>query len=422
MKQIVILCGGLGSRLESQEQNLPKALHEINGKTILEWQIASLGKTKFEILLLIGLEDNYEKFLGIATSLEVQYGHTILLLTENTRAGTAGALKSIESKLGKKFIVLLGDILFDAPVTRLLDTLDRRVLISVWVRETDHPVDSDLVELSPDGKFSNFSKYPHKDLKILNNSFGLTGIYAMRKRFVRSIPESVFIDIPEHLDSLSKKQLKNCRGVVSLHSFRDIGTKERFVTGGEFLSVLERKISSTLVILDRDGTLMRDPIRSKKTFARYNSKIVKKLIKLNSTRSNVVFMLATNQPAIAKGTTSLLKVRDDNKKLQDWLGSKGVHLSGIEVCPHHPEKGFEGEVQELKVECRCRKPNPGMVIDFVKRNSLNPTSIIVFGDSKFDYLLSRKLGCKFEWVRFGNPLLIARNCYSLLRTVVNEKR
>jgi D-glycero-D-manno-heptose 1,7-bisphosphate phosphatase len=214
----------------------------------------------------------------------------------------------------------------------------------------------------------------------------------------------------------------NCRGVVSPHSFRDVGTKERFATAGEFLSFLQRKIVGTLVILDRDDTLMRDPVRSNKTSPQYNTKILKKLIKLKSTDTNVFFVVISNQPAIAKGVTSFMKVAAENRKLQEWLEFEGVQLSGIEVCPHHPEKGFEGEVEELKIDCRCRKPSPGMVTDFVKRNYLNPTSIIVFGDSRFDYLLSRNLGCKFEWVRFGSPLLIARNCSSLLRTVVVEKQ
>jgi D-glycero-D-manno-heptose 1,7-bisphosphate phosphatase len=64
-------------------------------------------------------------------------------------------------------------------------------------------------------------------------------------------------------------------------------------------------------------------------------------------------------------------------------------------------KGFEGEIEKFKIVCKCRKPSPGMVTDFVKENHLNPLEVVVFGDSKFDYLLSRSLACRFVWVRFG---------------------
>jgi len=421
LKQVVILCGGLGTRLESEEPNLPKALHVVAKKTLLEWQIESLGAGKFEILLLIGLEENFEKFIGITTELQARHGHKIKLITEKSRAGTAGSLKNIESQLNRKFIVLLGDILFDAPIPQLLATLEPSSFISAWVRETDHPMDSDLVELNTNGKFNRFSKYPHKDFLQLRNPLGLTGIYAIRKSFVRKIPKDIFRDIPDQLNALNTRQLKKCRGVVSLHSFRDVGTKKRFETAEEFLDTMKRKTRVTLVILDRDDTLMRDPINNKQSRAKYNEAIVPKLKKIKSRGFKVIFMVASNQPAIAKGFTNFNNVIDENKKLEEWLSDQGVELGGIKICPHHPNKGFIGENLQLKVDCRCRKPAPGMVIDFVREKGLNPIDLIVLGDSKFDFLLSRSLGCRFVWVRFGKPIHIMRNAYSLLRTVLVVK-
>ena len=54
-----------------------------------------------------------------------------------------------------------------------------------------------------------------------------------------------------------------------------------------------------------------------------------------------------------------------------WLIAK--NLDGLYYCPHHPHKGYEGEVPELKIECECRKPRPGMLLkaaeDFKKASA-----------------------------------------------------
>ena len=105
MIQVVILCGGLGSRLGSSEPDLPKALHVISGKTILEWQVRNLESGEFKILLLVGEEKNVSKFSVIAKTLESKYGNKITLLAEKSRLGTAGSLNNAQDKLYWKFIV-----------------------------------------------------------------------------------------------------------------------------------------------------------------------------------------------------------------------------------------------------------------------------------------------------------------------------
>ena len=43
-------------------------------------------------------------------------------------------------------------------------------------------------------------------------------------------------------------------------------------------------------------------------------------------------------------------------------GLEGCYIDGLYYCPHHPHKGYEGEIQELKFDCDCRKPKPGMLL------------------------------------------------------------
>jgi mannose-1-phosphate guanylyltransferase/phosphomannomutase len=399
--QVVILCGGLGSRLGSSEPDLPKALHVISGKTILEWQVRNLESGEFKILLLVGEEKNVSKFSVIAKTLESKYGNKITLLAEKSRLGTAGSLRNAQDKLSRKFIVLMGDVLFDEQVSRIYKTLDRRTSFATWVRETDHPQDSDLVKLSATSSISQFLKYPHEKETDLELVYGLTGVFAMKRKFLKTIPKGEFLDISVHLNTLGTHQLKYCRGVISLNSFRDVGTKDRFAQAEEFIKEIDKKTQCTLVVLDRDDTLMLDPNRVSQKVITYNKKIVRSLSGLQSKYQNVKFLIATNQPGIAKAQSTDAEVRQINRDLEIWLNGNGIRISDIRFCPHHPMKGFEGEIEKFKIVCKCRKPSPGMVTDFVKENHLNPLEVVVFGDSKFDYLLSRSLACRFVWVRFG---------------------
>ena len=55
-------------------------------------------------------------------------------------------------------------------------------------------------------------------------------------------------------------------------------------------------------------------------------------------------------------------LKEIHNKLETLLGLQGAYIDGLYYCPHHPDKGFEGEVVELKIDCDCRKPKPGMVM------------------------------------------------------------
>lgn len=51
-----------------------------------------------------------------------------------------------------------------------------------------------------------------------------------------------------------------------------------------------------------------------------------------------------------------------HNKMETLLGKDGAYIDGLYYCPHHPHKGYEGERPELKIECECRKPKPGMLM------------------------------------------------------------
>lgn len=58
--------------------------------------------------------------------------------------------------------------------------------------------------------------------------------------------------------------------------------------------------------------------------------------------------MVTNQPVIARGEVTEEELEEIHKKMETLLGLDGAYIDDIYYCPHHPDKGFEGEIPELK--------------------------------------------------------------------------
>ncbi len=398
--QVVILAGGLGSRLNPQGFGVPKALREISGKTILEWQLMAINNPKVEVLLLIGEEKNRSAFINIVKMLSLIYGNQIKLVTEEKRMGTLGAIVSAEQYLENEFVVLLGDILLDYPIVNLLSEIKKsKSQALVVVRETDHPEDSDVFEIDSEGKVIRFSHYPHTN-KIEDGVYvGLTGLYAFKRSFIKGFEKKAFIDIWESMSS-SKKTDKKINLVFTFHNFKDIGTQKRLEEGADFSKKLKFSTDYILYLVDRDDTLMVDPGNSKFSKANLNQDLVEKLNYISTAEKNSIVCITTNQPVIAKGFKSVDEVVAENEILISTLVNLGLNVSSIKFCPHHPERGFEGEVKMYKKSCFCRKPLPGMGISVVQELGNYPERIVVYGDSHFDYFYAKNMRAEFRWVFF----------------------
>ena len=80
--------------------------------------------------------------------------------------------------------------------------------------------------------------------------------------------------------------------------------------------------------------------------------------------------------------------------METLLGKEGAYLDGIYYCPHHPDKGFAGEVKALKIECECRKPKPGLLLQAAKDFNIDLSRSWMVGDSESDILAGKNAGCK----------------------------
>jgi len=105
--QVVILAGGLASRLGYMTESRPKSLMMFKGKSFLECQLEQLRQAGIDdIVLCIGhLGEQIQEYIGNGE----KYGVRIRYSVEETLLGTAGALRNAEPLLTDPFFTLYGD-------------------------------------------------------------------------------------------------------------------------------------------------------------------------------------------------------------------------------------------------------------------------------------------------------------------------
>ena len=87
--------------------------------------------------------------------------------------------------------------------------------------------------------------------------------------------------------------------------------------------------------------------------------------------------------------------------MQEELKKFGAHLDGVYVCPHH----IEGTVAPYNIDCECRKPKPGMVLQACKDFDIDVKQSYFIGDKARDTECGKNAGCKGTCLFDGKNLL-----------------
>ena len=111
-------------------------------------------------------------------------------------------------------------------------------------------------------------------------------------------------------------------------------------------------------------------------------------------KSGYLVIVVTNQPVIARGDCTWEDLHGIHNKMETELGKEGSFVDAIYICPHHPDKGFEGERSEYKYECNCRKPAPGLLLQAAQDLNIDLSKSFMIGDSERDVDAGKTAGCK----------------------------
>ncbi|MEO8427049.1 MAG: HAD-IIIA family hydrolase [Verrucomicrobiota bacterium] len=404
MKQMVILAGGEGTRIKDRLGELPKPMIRIGDKPLLEHQIELARHYGFsDILILAGYraEAITSYFEGGA-----RWGVSITYEIERAPLGTAGAVLAAFPRLADEFVVMYGDEMVNVDLERFVSIHERTGAdATLFLHPNDHPLDSDLVEVNDEGWITAFHNRPHSAERFFQNLVN-AALYVVRKRAL--LPWSTDVRPMDFGRDLFPAMLsRGCRllGYQSPEYIKDIGTPQRYdrVCAEYFSGVVQRSSLSTAqpaVFLDRDGTLNKE----------VNGLISPAQLELlpgvadaiqHLNHSGIRAIVITNQPVVAKGFCAEIDIRAVHNKLETLLGKDHAFLDRIYYCPHHPERGFAGERAELKIECACRKPKPGLVVQAVHDLNLDLSASWLVGDSTTDIETARNAGLKSILVRTG---------------------
>ena len=188
------------------------------------------------------------------------------------------------------------------------------------------------------------------------------------------------------LDRQILKPLAGTGKMFAYHSpeyVKDMGTPERYeAVCRDFASglVKSRNLSNPqkAIFLDRDGTINRYVgfLRNIDDFVLLPG-VAEAIRRINS--SSYLAIVVTNQPVIARGEVTTAQLDEIHAKMETLLGQSGAYIDGIYFCPHHPDKGYEGEIPELKIVCGCRKPKPGMIFQAAEDFHIDLASSWVVG-------------------------------------------
>lgn len=192
---VVIMAGGLGTRLHPLTQDTPKPMLNVGGKPILETIIQSFidqGYVNFFISLNFKAEIISDYF-GDGSKL----GASITYLHETTRLGTAGGLSLLPSEVKFPIIVMNGDLLTRISVDALVDFHQRENAVATMVVREDHyQVPYGVVEV--DGTQIVDVKEKPMQRHLVN-----AGIYVLSEQSLANIPRDTYYDMPTHFTKLA---------------------------------------------------------------------------------------------------------------------------------------------------------------------------------------------------------------------------
>ena len=401
--KVVIMAGGKGTRISSVASDIPKPMIKINGKPVLEHELECLREQGYtDIIITVShLGNIIMDYFGDGTKVSPvtgkPFGVNIEYYFEEEPLGNAGALFKIKDKLVEDFLLLNADAVFDIDFNRIVRYhKEKGGLVTLFTHPNSHPYDSGLIIADEDGAV----------LKWLAKEDDRPGYYRNRVNAGLHVlsPKVLDVEITTPKIDLDRQLLKPLSGTGKMFVYdspeyvKDMGTPERyesvckdFIEGKVGAKNLTNKQKA--VFLDRDGTLNKYVgfLRDIDEFELLSG-VCDAIKKIN--QSGYLAIVVTNQPVIARGEITYEELNEIHNKMETLLGNEGAYIDAIYYCPHHPHKGYEGEIPELKFDCNCRKPKPGMLIQAANDFNIDLSQSWMVGDSDNDIQAGISAGCK----------------------------
>lgn len=429
--KVVLMAGGRGTRIFDLFPDIPKPLIPIQGIPVLEREIVSLREQGFtDIILTIGyMAGKIKEYFGDGSKLGVKISYFV----EEKPLGNAGALFFLDLK--EDFLLLNADAVFDVDFNRMVAFHKQHGgLVTLFTHPNSHPYDSGVIIAGENGKVEKWLAKEDERPEFYKNRVN-AGLHVISPKALE-LSEVNKEEIGKEIDGKVKKVdldrqiLKPLCGTGTMFCYdspeyvKDMGTPERFRAVEEdykkgVVNAKNLRNKQKAVFLDRDGTINKYVgfLRKEEEFELLPG-VADAIKKIN--KSGYLAIVVTNQPVIARGEVTFSGLDRIHNKMETLLGKEGAYLDGIYFCPHHPHKGYEGEVAELKIDCDCRKPKPGMLLKAAEDFNIDLSQSYMVGDGENDIKAGMAAGCKTVLLSTTGEELGQDSCATSLKEFVDQ--
>lgn len=403
---VVFAAGGKGTRIQELNNTVPKPMLLIAGKPLLQWGIENVVSQGYRdiVITVSHLSEKITNYFGDGSS----FGCRISYYCEEQPLGNAGALFQLyrQNRLTDTFLFLISDAIYDVDFVRFLNYHhERNSMATLFVHSNSHPYDSGLVLCDDVHRITGWLNKEDERPQWYSNSVN-AGLQILTTELLEKsgiAPECVGNGREQRKVDLDRDVLKpflstgRIYGYHSTEYCKDAGTRERFFAVEEdiesgLVEARNLKRLQKAIFLDRDGTINKYVgfLRDIEKFELIDG--VAEAIKWIN-KAGYLCIVVTNQPVIARGEITAKELTIIHNKMETLLGNEGAYVDAIYYCPHHPDKGFDGEVESLKIDCDCRKPKSGMLFKATQDFNIDLKSSWMVGDSWSDVEAGNNAGC-----------------------------
>ena len=222
--RVILMVGGLGTRLRPLTQDMPKPMLKVGNKPILQTIVEKFAEYGFvNITMCVNFNASIIRdYFGDGK----EFGVNIDYVLEEKRMGTAGALSLLKERPSEPFFVMNGDLLTNVNFEHIFNYhMINKATATMCVREYDYEVPYGVVKMN-DNKITAIAEKP------VQKFFVSAGIYMLSPEILDLIPKNEFYDMP----ALFEKLIKLSKNVISFpirEYWLDIGRMEEYQRANE---------------------------------------------------------------------------------------------------------------------------------------------------------------------------------------------
>ena len=389
LDQIVIFCGGFGTRLKKISKGVPKSLILVDNKPFIEILIQNFSRFNFKKLLLL-CHYKGDKFFKKYHNKKIN-GLLIKCIIEKKPLGTLKSLVNAKNSLENFFLLSNGDTFFDINISSLYKKFDYKKNLMLlgaakFLTKDKQRYQNFLLK----NKLLKKVYYSKKNTQIINS-----GLAIVNKK-VLNYAKNDFNSFDKHLiKSLIPK--KKIQVEVFKKNFVDIGTPKDL---NFFIKNANIFLKKPAVFLDRDGVINYDYgyVYKKNNFI-WKKKVIEAIRYLNN--KNFYVFIVSNQSGVGRGYYSIQDVEKLHYWLRNELKKNGAHIDEIFYAPFFKES----KLNFTKRDKLFRKPNTGMINKAKKKWNIEMKKSYIIGDSDVDKNLAKNAKLKYVNVNENSNLL-----------------